>query len=75
MYRSLLPLVSNTTAGLLTPREQEIAAFVLQGRSNKAIADSLCIALPTVKTHLHNIYEKLNIKGRMELVGRGRREK
>ena len=75
VYRSLLPLVSKTAAGMLTPREQEIAALVIQGRSNKAIADSLCIALPTVKNHLHNMYEKLEISSRMELIGRFRREK
>jgi DNA-binding NarL/FixJ family response regulator len=54
-------------AGVLTPREVEIARSIGSGRSNREIADALFISEGTVKTHLHRIYEKLNIHGRLEL--------
>jgi DNA-binding NarL/FixJ family response regulator len=53
---------------VLTPREFEIARAVASGLRNKEIADKLRIAEGTVKIHLHVIYEKLNIDGRMALV-------
>jgi len=55
-------------AKLLTPRELEIAHAVAAGLRNKEIADKLGIAEGTVKIHLHVVYEKLNIDGRMALV-------
>ena len=54
-------------SGVLTPREIEIARSIGTGRSNKEIADALFITEGTVKTHLHRIYEKLHIHGRLEL--------
>lgn len=55
-------------AGLLTPREIEVVTMVAKGFSNKEIGSHLCIAEGTVKIHLHNIYEKLKINRRAELV-------
>jgi DNA-binding NarL/FixJ family response regulator len=55
-------------AGALTPREIEIVQLVAQGLRNKVIADRLSISEGTVKIHLHNIYEKLGVDGRLELV-------
>ena len=52
----------------LTPREIEIVRMVGQGLRNKAIAERLSISEGTVKVHLHNIYEKLKVDGRLELV-------
>lgn len=62
---------SGTTAvgvALLTEREREILAFAASGRGNKDIADQLCVSLETVKTHLHHIYRKLGVAGRVEAV-------
>jgi DNA-binding NarL/FixJ family response regulator len=53
--------------GVLTPREVEIARSIGAGLSNKETADALFISEGTVKTHLHRIYEKLHIHGRLEL--------
>lgn len=47
----------------LTKREKEIINLIIKGKSNNEIADILKIAYNTLKTHLNNIYEKLNIKG------------
>jgi DNA-binding NarL/FixJ family response regulator len=52
----------------LTPREIEIVRMVVQGLRNRAVADRLTISEGTVKIHLHHIYEKLGIDGRLELV-------
>ncbi|MBH0198775.1 MAG: response regulator transcription factor [Nitrospira sp.] len=52
----------------LTQREREILAHAAIGRSNKEIADDLCVSLDTVKTHLHHIYRKLSVHGRVEAV-------
>lgn len=56
------------TATLLTPREIGMVKMVAQGLRNKEIADQLCISEGTVKTHLHNIYEKLNAESRLALM-------
>jgi DNA-binding NarL/FixJ family response regulator len=53
---------------MLTPREIEIVKMIASGLRNKAIADRLTISEGTVKIHLHNIYEKLGVDGRLELV-------
>lgn len=53
---------------ILTTREIEIVSLVAGGLRNKAIADHLCVSEGTVKTHLHNIYEKLEVDGRLKLI-------
>lgn len=55
-------------ATVLTPRELSVAKMVLEGWPNKRIASKLFLSEGTVKLHLHHIYKKLNITGRMELV-------
>jgi len=50
----------------LTRRELEIIALIEEGLSNKEIAVRLAIEIPTVKTHIHNILEKLQLDGRRE---------
>ena len=52
----------------LTPRERDLVRMISQGKRNKDIAEALCISVGTVKTHLHNIYDKLGIDGRMPLM-------
>lgn len=52
----------------LTPREREIVSSVARGLRNREIAEQLHIAEGTVKIHLHHIYDKLRVKGRVELV-------
>ena len=53
---------------LLTEREREILAHAASGRGNKDIADQLCVSADTVKTHLHHIYRKLGVAGRVEAI-------
>ncbi len=55
-------------AEVLTPREIEIAQLIASGLSSKAVASELAIGEGTAKLHLHHIYEKLNLDGRVGLV-------
>lgn len=57
---------ADTTA--LTERENEILAFLSKGFANKEIADELKISIPTVRTHLRHIYEKLHVRSRTEAI-------
>ncbi len=51
----------------LTPRQQQIAMSIAQGKSNKAVADEHGISERTVKSHLTQIFEKLNVDDRVGL--------
>lgn len=73
-----LILVSTTLAGnrpeqirelmdKLTPREKEVALEAAKGLSNKHIARDLKITERTVKAHLQHIFERLNVKDRLQL--------
>ena len=53
---------------ILTAREIQIVSCVAESLSNKAIADHLSVSEGTVKTHLHNIYRKLAVGGRLKLI-------
>ncbi|WP_445738608.1 helix-turn-helix domain-containing protein [Mariniflexile sp.] len=48
----------------LTKQEQNILNLLLEEKSNKEIADALFVSLSTVKTHVNNIYKKLNVQSR-----------
>lgn len=50
----------------LTRQEQNILNLLLEDKSNKEIADALFVSLSTVKTHVNNIYRKLNVQNREE---------
>jgi len=56
----------------ITEREREIITKVMQGKSNEDIARELFISLATVKTHLYNIYKKVGIDSRYDLLARVR---
>jgi two-component system, NarL family, nitrate/nitrite response regulator NarL len=51
----------------LTPRERQIVVMVAEGMANKEIARRIDLAEGTIKIHLHNIYEKLEIPNRTAL--------
>jgi DNA-binding NarL/FixJ family response regulator len=58
------------TVEALSPREREVIELLARGYSYKEIADKLGIAMPTVNTHIHRIYEKLHVQSRGQAVAR-----
>lgn len=62
MLNNSLPL------SVLSQREKEIFEVLLKGVSYKEIANQHFISVNTVKTHTKNIYSKLGIKNRIELL-------
>ena len=52
----------------LTDREQEVVTWVMQGKTNKEIAAQLGISESTVKTHVSNIFSKLRVSRRLQLL-------
>jgi len=57
-----------------TFREREIVNLIAEGLSNKEIAESLHIATYTVKSHVHNILEKLTLNTRLQVAAFVRKE-
>jgi len=56
----------------MTMREREIVGLIAEGLSNKEIGKRLSIATDTVKSHVHNILEKLSLRSRVEVAVRAR---
>ena len=52
----------------LSNREAEVAELVSKGLSNKEVANQLFVTEKTVKFHLTNIYKKMNVKSRAQLI-------
>jgi two-component system, NarL family, nitrate/nitrite response regulator NarL len=59
----------------LSRRELEVVNLIDQGLSNQEIAHALVIALATVKNHVHNILDKLDVRTRADAVARVRCQK
>lgn len=57
----------------LSKRELEILGLLAQGHSNQEIAAKLFISLSTVKTHIQNLFEKLDVKRRIQAVEKAKR--
>jgi DNA-binding CsgD family transcriptional regulator len=62
------PAVNVPKAPPLTDREKEILRWVAAGLQNKEIAHKLGISLATVRNHIHNILEKLDVHSKLEAV-------
>ena len=58
----------------MTVRELEIVELLEEGLSNKEIAARLSIELATVKNHVHNILDKLDVRSRADAVAEARRQ-
>ncbi len=58
----------------MTSREKEVISLITDGMSNKEIATNLNIATFTVKSHVHNIMEKLSLHSRLQIANHSRFE-
>ena len=54
----------------ISPREKDIIKLVSQGMKNKEIAQALFISDETVKKHLNNVYRKMGVESRFELIAK-----
>jgi two-component system, NarL family, response regulator DegU len=59
---------------VLTPREMEILQMIAAGLSNKEIANRLCLSLYTIKNHVHQMLEKLQVHDRWKAVEYARKK-
>ena len=57
---------------VLTPREQEILQYIVEGRTNKEIAAQLFVTVATVKWYITQIYQKLGVRSRVQAIVRAR---
>lgn len=57
---------SSSLLAPLTEREKETLRLLAEGKSNKEMADLLCVSVETIKSHLQTIYRKLGVKSRTE---------
>jgi len=68
--------VSNTPAtDLIEPlskRENQVLKLISDGLKNQEIADQLFVSITTVKTHVHNIYGKMDVRNRTAAVAKAR---
>ncbi|MEO8451304.1 MAG: response regulator transcription factor, partial [Gemmatimonadota bacterium] len=58
----------------LTPRERQVIDLISEGLSNKEISSRLRVAIHTVKSHVHNVLEKLALHSRLEVAAFSRTE-
>ncbi len=52
----------------LTPREREFVELIYRGKSNKEIAEMLFLSESTVKTHIYNIFRKMEVRNRVSVI-------
>jgi DNA-binding NarL/FixJ family response regulator len=60
--------VSGDGTPRLTEKESEILSLIVNGYKNKEISSKLCISEVTVKTHINNIFKKLNVNNRLQAI-------
>lgn len=64
---STLTQTSDPDAVRLTPREREVAVLIVQGRTNREIAEALVLSERTVDSHIRNIMGKLEVNSRAQI--------
>ncbi len=62
--------VSLAIAASISPREQEVLCLLSAGLSNQEIAERCSISASTVKTHIENIFHKLDVNSRIQAIGK-----
>jgi two-component system nitrate/nitrite response regulator NarP len=68
MEQAMSPDAPRDPFEVLSGRERAVASLAKRGLRNREIADELGLTEGTVKVHLHKVFDKLNIRGRTELI-------
>jgi DNA-binding CsgD family transcriptional regulator len=73
MTQSKFPFTTEEWSALadatdMSPRQREIARCILSGMGDKQIAEKIGIKVPTVRTHMGRLFDKLSVGDRVELV-------
>ena len=66
---------SSSTDSTLTNREKEILSQIIQGLTNEVIGEKLFISVQTVRNHIKNIYDKLQVHSRAQVVAKAMRDR
>ncbi len=66
---------SQSKTGALSPREKEVLSELCNGKSYKKVAETLFISQDTVRTHIRNIYRKLEVHSKAEAVAKAFKDK
>lgn len=62
------PLKITANKFLLSTREQDVLAELIDGRTNSEISEILSVSLSTVKKHVYNIFNKIGVNSRAQLL-------
>jgi len=62
--KARFPLGPSST--VLTEREREVLRLLVEGFTNRAIAEALSVSVETVKSHVHNVMQKMHVKDRTQ---------
>lgn len=58
----------------LTPKEKLVYSMIMEGKSNQEIAHAICRSVHTVKTHIYNLYQKLDVTNRVQAINKAYEE-
>jgi DNA-binding NarL/FixJ family response regulator len=67
---SRIPTTADSPLSQLSIRELEVLQLICQGKSNRIIADELCLSIKTIETHRTKLMKKLNLHNTADLVRR-----
>jgi signal transduction histidine kinase/DNA-binding CsgD family transcriptional regulator len=67
IVKARFPLAITSSAAVLTRRERDVLRLVVEGLSNRAIAERLSVSPETVKSHMHSIMQKMQVHDRTQV--------
>ena len=65
-----LDIINKKLLSKLTPKEFEIFISIYEGKTNRQMTEEYYVSLNTVKTHIKNLYDKLNVKTRTQAIAK-----
>ena len=68
LARITSPRAALAERAALTPRETDVLGCLAQGRNTQYMAEHLCISENTVKSHVRNVYQKLGVHSKQDII-------